>query len=94
MTPLRAALLAGLTLLPVAAHAADPYRVAGVEDEDLLKMRAGPGTGFDVIVGLPNGTRLLVQSCERSGATVWCKVSLDRARRLKGYVSQAYIRPE
>jgi uncharacterized protein YraI len=58
----------------------------------MLKMRAGPGTGYDVIVGLPNGTHLRVRSCERTGSTVWCRASLKQAPGLKGYVSQAYIR--
>lgn len=68
------------------------YLVSGVGEEDMLKMRAGPGTGYKVIVGLPNGTELWVQSCERSGSTSWCKVSLKQARGLKGYVSGAYLR--
>ena len=92
MTRTLAALLAGLTLMPLPALSADLFEVAGVEDNDMLKMRAGPGTGFDVIVGLPNGALVRVRRCERSGPTVWCRVSLDKAPGLKGYVSQAYIR--
>lgn len=68
------------------------YEVHGVEEGDMLKMRAGPGTGYVVIVGLPNGTVVRVQDCQQAGATNWCKVSLDRARGLKGYVSLAYLR--
>lgn len=68
------------------------YEVAGVEGDDMLKMRAGPGTGYKVIVGLPNGSVLQVHSCERLGATRWCNVSLDKVRGLKGYVSWAYLR--
>ncbi|SNR27607.1 SH3 domain-containing protein [Puniceibacterium sediminis] len=68
------------------------FEVIGVEDDDMLKMRAGPGTGYIVIVGLPNGTVLWVQSCQQTGGTRWCKVYLDRARGLKGYVSWAYLR--
>lgn len=78
-----------------AAAKAEPrgyYEVVGVEADDMLKMRAGPGTGYRVIVGLPNGTELWVQSCERSGSTSWCRVSLKQARGLKGYVSSAYLR--
>ena len=81
--------------LGAAAAKAEPrgyYQVVGVEAEDMLKMRAGPGTGYRVIVGLPNGTELWVQSCERSGSTSWCRVSLKQARGLKGYVSGAYLR--
>ncbi len=70
------------------------YVVFGVEGEDMLKMRAGPGTGYNVIVGLPNGTVLRVHSCEQTGSTRWCSVSLDRARSLRGYVSWAYLKKQ
>jgi len=75
-----------------AAASLGRYEVFGVEDGDMLKLRAGPGTGFNVIVGLPNGTALRVHSCEQTGGTRWCRVSLQRARGLKGYVSWAYLR--
>lgn len=68
------------------------YEVVGVEKGDMLKMRAGPGTGFIVIVGLPNGTALRLRSCQQTGGTRWCQVALDQARGLKGYVSWAYLR--
>ncbi|WP_170327469.1 SH3 domain-containing protein [Ruegeria arenilitoris] len=75
-----------------AAASLGRYEVFGVENGDMLKLRAGPGTGFNVIVGLPNGTALRVHSCEQTGGTRWCRVSLQRARGLKGYVSWAYLR--
>ncbi|MEM7076856.1 MAG: SH3 domain-containing protein [Pseudomonadota bacterium] len=86
--------LAGAALLPGPARAGalGLHEVAGVEEDDMLKLRAGPGTGYEVIVGLPNGTALRVHSCERTGSTQWCSVSLDRARALRGYVSAAYLR--
>ncbi|WP_324755257.1 SH3 domain-containing protein [Roseovarius sp. Pro17] len=68
------------------------YEVTGVEADDMLKMRGGPGIGYSVIVGLPNGTALRVHSCERTGGTRWCKVSLRKASGLRGYVSWAYLR--
>ncbi|NVO58626.1 SH3 domain-containing protein [Rhodobacteraceae bacterium B1Z28] len=77
---------------PAAAASLGRYEVFGVEDGDMLKMRGGPGTGYIVIVGLPNGTALRVHSCEQTGGTRWCRVSLERARGLKGYVSWAYLR--
>ncbi|WP_377191107.1 SH3 domain-containing protein [Ruegeria meonggei] len=77
---------------PAAAASLGRYEVVGVEEGDMLKMRGGPGTGFNVIVGLPNGTDLRVHSCEQTGGTRWCRVSLVRARGLKGYVSWAYLR--
>ncbi|MEM9844091.1 MAG: SH3 domain-containing protein [Pseudomonadota bacterium] len=86
--------VAGLTLdgSPSQAASLGLHEVSGVDEGDMLKLRAGPGTGYDVIVGLPNGTALRVHSCERLGSTRWCEVSLDRARALKGYVSESYLR--
>ena len=66
--------------------------VYGVQGGDMLKLRAGPGTGFDVLVGLPNGTVVRVGDCSSIGSIGWCDVALDRAPGLRGYVSQTYIR--
>lgn len=67
------------------------HEVAGVEENDMLKLRGGPGTGYSVIAGLPNGTVLWVNSCERTGGTRWCDVSLKQSPALKGYVSWTYL---
>jgi uncharacterized protein YraI len=77
---------------PASAASLGRYEVFGVEGDDMLKMRAGPGTGYNVIVGLPNGAVVQVHSCQQTGSTRWCSVSLERARGLKGYVSWAYLR--
>ena len=91
------ALLAGVlaamfSVEPAAATWRDRYEVFGVQGEDMLKMRAGPGTGFIVIVGLPNGTIVRIDSCQLIGGTRWCKVFLEMAPALKGYVSSTYLR--
>ncbi len=86
------ALSATITAVPAQAEPKGYYEVIGVEDDDMLKMRAGPGIGYNVIIGLPNGTVLWLNSCERSGNTSWCKVALKQACGLKGYVSSAYLR--
>ncbi|WP_170334049.1 SH3 domain-containing protein [Ruegeria arenilitoris] len=93
LLPLAAFFLGVIVQAETAAAASlGQYEVFGVEDGDMLKLRAGPGIGFNVIVGLPNGTALRVHSCEQTGGTRWCRVSLQRARGLKGYVSWAYLR--
>ncbi|MEQ8895827.1 MAG: SH3 domain-containing protein [Roseovarius sp.] len=66
--------------------------VAGVEAGDMLKLRAGPGLGYEVIVGLPNGTVMRTGACNRVGGTVWCEAALDRDPGTKGYVSETYLR--
>ncbi|ARE83014.1 bacterial SH3 domain protein [Roseovarius mucosus] len=87
-------LLSGALLgaAPATAASLGRFEVHGVEGDDMLKMRAGPGIGYDVIVGLPNGTVLRVHSCQQTGGTRWCEVSLERARGLRGHVSWAYLR--
>ena len=67
------------------------YEVMGVEEGDMLKLRAGPGTGFDVRAGLPNGTIVNARKCQRLGATRWCEVTLDGTPGMRGYVSQSYL---
>ena len=88
-----AALVAALPLAtPAQAGTRGTYEVFGVQGEDLLKLRAGPGLGYKIIVGLPNDTVVHVRSCELIGGTRWCKVYLDAARTLSGYVADAYLR--
>jgi uncharacterized protein YraI len=91
-TLMTAVLAIAVTTGPAAAGWRGRYEVYGVEKDDMLKMRAGPGIGFNVILGLPNGTLLRVEDCEQIGSTRWCSVYLERARGLKGYVSWAYLR--
>jgi uncharacterized protein YraI len=83
---------AGLTAQVAEAGWRDRFEVYGVKGEDMLKMRAGPGTGYVVIVGLPNGSIVRVETCQLIGGTRWCKVALDQARSLRGYVSSSYLR--
>lgn len=59
--------------------------------EELLKLRAGPGLGFKVIVGLPDGTELLRRDCVTEVGQLWCRVSLVSAPGLTGYVSADYL---
>ncbi|TCS64469.1 SH3 domain-containing protein [Primorskyibacter sedentarius] len=87
-----AALMAAVLANPANADMRNRHEVYGVDEGDMLKMRAGAGTGYIVIVGLPNGSVVRVHECEQTGSTRWCRVSLDRAPGLKGYVSWAYLR--
>lgn len=98
---MRNAVLAGLTALTLSACSAPDivssgalgrYEVFGVEADDMLKMRAGPGVGYNVRLGLPNGTKLWVRSCQSTGGTRWCDAALEGARNIDGHVSRAYLR--
>ena len=58
----------------------------------MLKMRSGVGSGYRVIVGLPNGAVVHIQKCEASGAVQCCRVALEEARSLVGWASTSYLR--
>lgn len=65
--------------------------VKGVEPNDLLKLRAGPGLDQPILVGLPNGTRLTRQDCGPVNGKLWCKVALTDRPNVSGYVSAEYL---
>jgi uncharacterized protein YraI len=65
--------------------------VAGVGPDDLLKLRAGPGLGFRVILGLPDGTDVIRRNCVTELGQLWCRVSLADAAGITGYVSADYL---
>ena len=66
---------------PATAGSLGRFEVTGVGEDDMLKMRAGPGTGFIVLLGLPNGTILQVHDCQQTGGTRWRLCGLSLARR-------------
>jgi uncharacterized protein YraI len=88
---LAAALWGGLLSVTAEADTGRFSMVAGVEADDMLKLRAGPGVGYRIIVGLPNGTVLRVYDCQQTGSTRWCKVAMKQARGLTGYVNATYL---
>lgn len=65
--------------------------VRGVEDNDLLKLRRGPGLDQEIILGLPNGTALQRHRCGDVAGKLWCKVSLREKPSVTGYVSADYL---
>lgn len=87
------ATLTGILLAGCAGQqsVAGRYEVRGVEGDDMLKLRAGPGTGYIAVLGLPNGTEVNVEDCEPNGNTPWCRVTLDDGLGATGYVSKAYL---
>lgn len=65
--------------------------VRGAGPDELLKLRAGPGLGFRIIMGLPDGTPLIRRDCVTEIGQLWCRVSLADAPQITGYVSADYI---
>tara|TARA_R110000850_G_scaffold8818_4_gene32419 strand:- start:372 stop:662 length:291 start_codon:yes stop_codon:yes gene_type:complete len=70
---------------------ADRASVVGTGPDELLKLRAGPGLGFSVILGLPDGTSLTRRDCVTEMGQLWCRVSLASAPQITGYVSADYL---
>lgn len=90
----RSTLSAILTLMLLASCgglASDRTVVTGTGPEELLKLRAGPGLGFNVVLGLPDGTALNRGACVTEVGQLWCKVALADAPRITGYVSADYL---
>lgn len=65
--------------------------VEGTGPDDLLKLRGGPGLGYRVILGLPDGTALIRRDCVTELGQLWCRVSLADAPAITGYVSADYL---
>lgn len=65
--------------------------VKGAGPDDLLKLREGPGLNYNIILGLPDGTRLTRQNCVTTNGKVWCKVTLTDRPAISGYVSADYL---
>ena len=71
--------------------ATDRTSVLGAGPDELLKLRAGPGLGFSVVLGLPDGTSLIRRDCVTEIGQLWCRVSLAVAPQITGYVSADYL---
>lgn len=91
ITKLSAATLALLLLTGCSSGFGERDIVQGAGPDELLKLRAGPGLGFRVILGLPDGTRLIRRDCITESNQLWCQVSLADAPSVTGYVSADYL---
>lgn len=65
--------------------------VEGVGPNDMLKLRAGPGLGYEIIMGLPDGTVLNQHECVTEVGQRWCHVSVASGIGVSGYVSADYL---
>ena len=74
-----------------ALQTGDRTLVQGTGPDELLKLRSGPGLGFNIILGLPDGTALNLGNCVTEVGQRWCKVFLADAPQISGYVSADYI---
>ncbi len=65
--------------------------VEGAGPDDFVRMRAGPGLGYSILLGLPDGTSVDRRDCVTELGQLWCKVSLASAPQVTGYVSGDYL---
>ena len=65
--------------------------VEGAGPNDMLKLRAGPGLGYEIIMGLPDGTVLNQHECVTEVGQRWCHVSVASGIGVSGYVSADYL---
>jgi uncharacterized protein YraI len=84
-------ILAMLLLTGCADTLGERAVVEGAGPTELLKMRAGPGLGYKVVLGLPDGTLLTRRDCVTEVGQLWCRVSLAAAPSVSGYVSADYL---
>ena len=77
----------------IAGCAGGPGSRAVVEGagSELLKLRAGPGLGYRIILGLPDGTVVTRRGCVTEVGQRWCRVALDAAPGVTGFVSADYL---
>jgi uncharacterized protein YraI len=81
-----------LMIFAVAACAASSSAVvSGAGPDDLLKLRKGPGLNHEIIIGLPDGTRLTRHNCLTTNGKLWCRVTLSAKPGLSGYVAAEYL---
>jgi uncharacterized protein YraI len=85
------AILVALALAGCGGVTADKTFVTGTGPDDLLKLRAGPGLGYNVILGLPDGTALNRRECVTEVGQLWCRVALADAPKIRGFVSADYL---
>ncbi len=84
--------LIALTLVAgCATLGGDRVTVTGTGPDELLKLRSGPGLGFNIIMGLPDGTVLNRRTCVTEVGQLWCDVSLADNPGVTGYVSADYL---
>ena len=80
-----------LLLASCGSVGAESVVVSGTGPDELLKLRAGPSLGFNVVLGLPDGTALNRHGCVTEVGQTWCEVSLAQSPRVTGYVAADYL---
>lgn len=69
----------------------DLMRVTGIASNEVLNVRSGPGTRYNVVGALSNGTKLRNLRCVSAGSSRWCEIEMLTDMRERGWVSARYL---
>ncbi|MBW6419694.1 SH3 domain-containing protein [Celeribacter sp. PS-C1] len=79
------------TTPPASGNAGGLVNVAGVASNDVLNVRGGPGTNYNIVGALANGDRVRQLSCEMVGNARWCEIEMQTDMRERGWVNARYL---
>ncbi|MEW9922299.1 SH3 domain-containing protein [Marimonas sp. MJW-29] len=66
-------------------------RVTGVAANDVLNVRAGPGTRHRVVGALSNGSQVRRLGCQSQGQARWCQIEMMTDMRERGWVNARFL---
>ncbi len=66
--------------------------VTGVPANDVLNVRAGPGTNHRIVGALGNGSQVRNLGCRMQGSSRWCRIEMQSDMRERGWVNARYLR--
>lgn len=65
--------------------------VTGVPANDVLNVRAGPGTNHRVVGALGNGSQVRNLGCQMHGNARWCQIEMQTDMRERGWVNARFL---
>jgi uncharacterized protein YraI len=77
--------------VPVPPASGPLVQVRGLAPNDVLNVRTGPGTAFQVIGALANGTTVRRLGCRSVGTAQWCEIHQLTDMRERGWVNGRYL---
>jgi uncharacterized protein YraI len=76
---------------PVPPPTGQLVQVTGVAPNDVLNVRSGPGTSYQVIGALGNGTTVRRLGCRSVGTARWCEIQQLTDMRERGWVNARFL---
>jgi uncharacterized protein YraI len=77
--------------VPVPPASGPLVQVRGLAPNDVLNVRTGQGTAFQVIGALANGTTVRRLGCRSVGTAQWCEIHQLTDMRERGWVNGRYL---